>query len=177
MDIKPFFSRVIIPPFTELTPESEKVKPTFHTPDPIVTEPSMEERVVTPSFDKFNMPETEEEYKAQEKNITTPEKDSSVRKVSISPERLAKLKKTKAKVLNFAIKTAMMVAAFALINTPSAMILTAGYMYFANAIKNGEFNPSNPIGKAIKNSVEKVMYIGMTKKEREELEKEGGRTR
>lgn len=166
----------VVPPFAGFEHKKEKT-PVFHVPDSTDLEAEKEGPVVVPSFAEFNMPESEEEYKEQEEKITKPEKDSSVRKVNISPERLAKLKKTKAKVLNFAIKTAMMVAAFALINTPSAIILTGGYMYFANAIKNGEFNPKNSIGKAIKNSVEKVMYIGMTKKEREELEKEGGRAR
>lgn len=172
----PKVENVVVPPFAGFEHRKEET-PVFHVPDSTDLDDEKEGPVVVPSFAELNMPETEEEYKKQEEKFTKPEKDSSVRKVNISPERLAKLKKSKAKVLNFAIKTAIMVAAFALINTPSAMILTVGYMYFANAIKNGEFNPKNSVGKAIKNSVEKVMYIGMTKKEREELEKEGGRTR
>ena len=58
--------------------------------------------------------------------------------------------------------------------TLEAPIVVAGYAYFANKIKNGEFNPTNIVGKAIKNGIEKVMYMGMNK---EEIENERGKTR
>lgn len=151
----------------------------FHKPEPLTDSSKKDEkkRVVIPPFADFNMPETEEEYEEIEKKVTTPEKDSSVRKINISPERLAKLKKTKNKVLNFSIKTIMLVAALNLLNPIAAIGLVGGYMYFAEEIRCGKFNPSNPIGKAIKSTVEKIMYIGMGKDKKEELEKEGGKTR
>lgn len=171
-------SKVVVPPLAGFNPETTEEKKAFHAPDPIVPESSNEqERVVVPSLAELNMPETEEEYKKIEKNVTTPEKDSSVRKINISPERLAKLKKTKNKVLNFSIKTIMLVAALNLLNPIAAIGLVGGYMYFAEEIRCGKFNPSNPIGKAIKSTVEKIMYIGMGKDKKEELEKEGGKTR
>ena len=168
--------RVVVPSLTNIREEN-----VFHKPEPIEDssepEKSSEERVVVPSFAELNMPETEEEYKEQEKNITTPEKDSSVRKVNISPERLAKLKKTKNKVLNFSLKTIMLIAALTLLNPISGIGLVGGYMYFASEIKCGKFNPTNSIGKAVKTAVEKIMYIGMGKNKNEELEKEGGKTK
>ena len=71
----------------------------------------------------------------------------------------------------------MLVAALKLLNPIAGIGLVGGYMYFASEIKCGNFNPTNPIGKAIKSTVEKIMYIGMGKDKKEELEKEGGKTR
>lgn len=163
---------------SEISSAKEETKSKgFHTPEPISGSSKESSKVVVPPLVGFNMPETEEEYKKIEKNVTTPEKDSSVRKINISPERLAKLKKTKNKVLNFSIKAIMLVAALNLLNPIAAIGLVGGYMYFAEEIRCGKFNPSNPIGKAIKSTVEKIMYIGMGKDKKEELEKEGGKTR
>lgn len=173
---------IIVPSFFKFNPELEKEESSaFHTPEPIEqNNPEIskdKEKVVVPSFAELNMPETEEEFKKIENVVTTPEKDSSVRKVNISPERLAKLKKTKNKVLNFSLKTIMLVAALNLLNPIAGIGLVGGYMYFASEIKCGNFNPTNPIGKAIKSTVEKIMYIGMGKDKKEEHEKEGGKTR
>ena len=172
-------SKVVVPSFIGFDPETkEEEKPDFHVPEPIEPEESNEqERVVVPPLAEFNIPDTEEEYKEREKEVTTPEKDSSVRKVNISPERLAKLKKTKNKVLNFSLKTIMLIAALNLLNPIAGIGLTVSYLYFAEEIRCGKFNPSNPIGKAVKSTVEKIMYIGMGKNKKEEFEKEGGKTR
>jgi len=118
------------------------------------------------SFDAYgedDLPTTEEEYKEQAENISKNEKDSSVRKVNISPERLAKLKKTKNKAINCFLKTGMVILAFHLLNPLVAVGTVAGYMYFAEEIRCGTFNPKNPVGKAVKYAVEKVMNIGLNK--------------
>ena len=118
------------------------------------------------SFDSYGedgLPTTEEEYKEQAKNITKTEKDSTVRKVNISPERLAKLKKTKDKAINCSLKTSMMILAFKLAGPFIGIGAVVSYLYFAEEIKCGTFNPKNPVGKAIKYTVEKVMNIGIKK--------------
>lgn len=118
------------------------------------------------SFDSYgedDLPVTEEEYVAQAENITKTEKDSTVRKVNISPERLAKLKKTKDRAINCSLKTAMVILAFKLAGPFIGVGAVASYMYFAEEIRCGTFNPKNPIGKAIKYTVEKVMNIGIKK--------------
>lgn len=118
------------------------------------------------SFDSYgedDLPTTEEEYKEQAENITKTEKDSTVRKVNISPERLAKLKKTKDRAINCFLKTGIVILAFELLNPIVAIGTVVSYMYFAEEIRCGTFNPKNPIGKAIKYTVEKVMNIGIKK--------------
>ena len=120
------------------------------------------------------MPETEEEFEEQAQNITKPEKESTVRKVIASPERIEKLKKGKGKVLNFFLKTGIVVASVLLLNPVYSIPMIGGYLYFASEIKNGKYNPTRPIGQAIKNTVEKIMYIGMSKEAKEE---ERGKTR
>ena len=118
------------------------------------------------SFDSYgedDLPRTEEEYKEQAENISKTEKDSNVRKVNISPERLAKLKKTKNKAINCFLKTGMVILAFNLLNPLVAIGTVGSYMYFAEEIRCGTFNPKNPVGKAIKYAVEKVMNIGIKK--------------
>lgn len=132
--------------------------------------------VVVPEidFDSFGMPETEEEFKKQAENITKTEEDSSVKEVSVSKERLERLKKSKGKVINYFLKTAIVVGAVTLLNPSSTITLVGGYLVFANMIKKGKFNPENAVGKAIKGAVEKVMYIGMNK---EEIENERGKSR
>lgn len=138
-----------------------------------------ETKVVVPeiSFDSYStddMPKTEEEYKKQVENITKTEEDSSVKEVSVSKERLEKLKKSKGKIINYFLKTAIVVGAVTLLSPTSSITLVGGYFVFANMIKKDKFNPENLVGKAIKSAVEKVMYMGMNK---EEIEYERGKTR
>lgn len=144
--------------------------------------PNMEEvesnEVVIPKieFEESDMPETEEEFVNQAENITKKETDSNVKIVSASPERINKLKKNKGKIINYFLKTTIVVAAVTLLTFPSAATTIGGYLYFSNRIKNGNFNPGekNLVGKAIKSVVEKVMYMGMNK---EEIENEKGKSR
>ena len=49
----------------------------------------------------------------------------------------------------------------------NSLLVIGGYLYFANRIKNGRFNPENPIGKGVKATVEKIMNLGLPKKEKE----------
>ena len=144
--------------------------------------PNMEEvepnEVVIPKieFEESDMPETEEEFVNQAENITKKENDSNVTNVVASPERINKLKKNKGKIINYFLKTTIVVAAVTLLTFPSAATTIGGYLYFSNRIKNGNFNPGekNLVGKAIKSVVEKVMYMGMNK---EEIENEKGKSR
>lgn len=127
-----------------------------------------ESTIVIPkiSFEAYgedDLPTTEEEYKEQAGKLSRTEKDSIVRKIEISPERLAKLKKTKNKAINCFLKTAMVILAFNFMNPILASGTVLGYMYFAEEIKCGTFNPTNFVGKAIKYTVEKVMNIGIKK--------------
>lgn len=121
-----------------------------------------------------DMPESEEEFQEQAQNITGPEEDSSVKQENASPERIEKLKKSKGKVKSFFIKSAIVVSAVLLLNPVYSIGGTLGYLYFANEIKNGRFNPKNPIGQAVKHVVEKVMNLGMPKDKEKE---EGGKTK
>jgi len=134
--------------------------------------------VVVPKieFEESDMPETEEEFVSQAENITKKEEDSNVRKVEASSERINKLKKNKGKIINYFLKTTIVVAAVTLLTFPSAAASIGGYLYFSNRIKNGNFNPGdkNLVGKAVKSVVEKIMYMGMSK---EEIENEKGKTR
>lgn len=127
-----------------------------------------ESTIVIPkiSFEAYgedDLPTNEEEYKEQAGKLSRTEKDSIVRKIEISPERLAKLKKTKNKAINCFLKTAMVILAFNFMNPILVGGTVLGYMYFAEEIKCGTFNPTNFVGKAIKYTVEKVMNIGIKK--------------
>lgn len=134
--------------------------------------------VVVPKieFEESDMPETEEEFVSQAENITKKEEDSNVTVVNASSERINKLKKNKGKIINYFLKTTIVVAAVTLLTFPSAAVSIGGYLYFSNRIKNGNFNPGdkNLVGKAVKSVVEKIMYMGMSK---EEIENEKGKTR
>ena len=114
------------------------------------------------------MPETEEEFEEQAENITRPENESTVTRVNASPERIEKLRKGKGKVLNFFLKTGIVVASVLLLNPVYSIPMIGGYLYFASEIKNGRYNPTKPFGQAIKNTVEKIMYMGMSKEAKEE---------
>lgn len=146
-------------------------------------EPDVEENVnkatVVPKipFDLAgeDMPETEEEFQEQAKKITSPEKESSVKKVFASPDRIEKLKKTKGKAINFFLKTAIVVTAVSFLHPVYSIAAIGGYLYFASEIKNGKFNPENSAGKAVKKVVETIMNIGLPKDK--DKEKEGGKTR
>jgi len=126
------------------------------------------------SVDIPDMAQTEEEFKEVEKNINSPEKDSTVRKVDASEERINKLKKGKGKVINYFVKTAIIVAGIALVDPISTGILTFGYLHFAKKIENGEFIPKNKFQELVKNTIEKIMYVGMNK---DVVEEERGKTR
>lgn len=137
---------------------------------------SSEKEQVIPSlnFDEEDIAQTEEEFKNQAKNISEPEKDSNVTIVSASKERIENLKSNKGKIINYFLKTAIVITSLTLLTAPSAITLIGGYLIYANRIKSGKYNPENPVGKAIKSGVEKIMYMGMTKKE---IENERGKTR
>lgn len=141
-----------------------------------IEEANKNEEVIIPeiNFEELDIPETEEEFTEQAENITSKEEDSNVTKVEASSERINKLKKNKGKIINYFLKTAIVVAAVSLLTFPSAAASIGGYLYFSNKIKNGNFNPENPVGKAVKHAVEKIMYMGMNK---EDIENEKGKTR
>lgn len=126
-------------------------------------------------FEGGSEPSTEEEFTDVHDNITNKEKDSSVRVVEISPERQAKLKKKKQKVINYFLKGAIIVSALLLLHPVESLPLIGGYLYFASKIKDGTFMPKTKIGEGVKSVVTSIMNIGI-KKEDEILE-EGGRTK
>ena len=117
-----------------------------------------------PILDRL-VPETNEEFENIHKNTTNPEKDSSVRKVEASPERIEKLKKKKSKVINYFIKGAIIVTTALLLHPMESIPLIGGYLYLSGKIQDGTFNPKTKAGKAAKNIVESIMNIGMGKEE------------
>ena len=117
-----------------------------------------------PILDRL-VPETNEEFENIHKNTTNPEKDSSVRKVEASPERIEKLKKKKSKVINYFIKGAIIVTTVLLLHPMESIPLIGGYLYLSGKIQDGTFNPKTKAGKAAKNIVESIMNIGMGKEE------------
>lgn len=131
--------------------------------DEFIGSEEAEENENTEVLGEHDMPDSEEEFQEQARNITGPEEDSSVRQENASPERIEKLKKSKGKAKSFFIKSAIVVAAVLLLNPVYSIGGTLGYLYFANEIKNGRFDPKNSIGKAVKHVVEKVMNLGMPK--------------
>lgn len=164
----------------------------LHKKESIVKEPVVEEVLDEKPIDEVNtntgfvippisldsidedLPKTEEEYIKEASKMSNPEKDSKVRVVEVSEERRAKLKINKKRVINSFLKTGVLVLAFSFMNPYLAVGTTASYMYFADAIRSGEFKANNPVSKAIKWSVEKIMYLGKSKEDKEE---ERGMTR
>ncbi len=133
-------------------------------------------KLVVPPISFDDMPSTEEEYQKEAERITKEEKDSSVRIVNASPERIEKLKKGKRKIINFFIKTAIVIVAFNVLGTVGGIASVIGYLYFASDIKNGRFIPKNNFQRGIGKVVETIMNIGVSKEEDKEYE-EKGRTR
>ena len=130
--------------------------------DPIKVDGS--EIKTNPILDRL-APETNEEFENIHKNTTNPEKDSSVRKVEASPERIEKLKKKKSKVINYFIKGAIIVTTVLLLHPIESIPLIGGYLYLSGKIQDGTFNPKTKAGKAAKNIVESIMNVGMKKDE------------
>lgn len=121
-------------------------------------------------FDE-DLPKSEEEFTREAEKMNKPEKDSKVKVVDVSKERLARLKINKQRAINSFLKTGVLVLAYSFMNPYLAVGATLGYMYFADAIRSGDFKANNPVTKALKWSVEKVMYLGKDKEE------ERGKTR
>ena len=145
-------------------------KSTSYVEPKVIPVTQKSETVVPPI--NFDIPDTEEEFEEVVEKITSTEKDSTVKTVNVTPERIEKLKKSKGKVKNYFLKTAMIIVAVYFLAPVESIALIVGYCYFADRIKNGTFNPENLVGKAVKSAVEKVMYLGMNK----ENEK-GGKTK
>lgn len=121
-------------------------------------------------FDE-DLPKSEEGFTREAEKMNKPEKDSKVKVVDVSKERLARLKTNKQRIINSFLKTGVLVLAYSFMNPYLAVGATLGYMYFADAIRSGDFKANNPVTKALKWSVEKVMYLGKDKEE------ERGKTR
>lgn len=122
----------------------------------------------------FGMPETEEEFQNIAENLNSPEIDSNVRVVEASPERINKLKMSKGKIKNFALKTALVVAALTITRLTVAVPLVFGYLAFSHQIQSGKFVPKNKFEKGVVATFEKLMYAGMSPSE---IEEERGKSR
>lgn len=134
--------------------------------EPVKVDSNEEVEKTNPILDRL-VPETNEEYEIIHKNTTNPEKDSTVRKVEASPERIEKLKKKKSKVINYFIKGAIIVTTVLLLHPIESIPLIGGYLYLSGKISDGTFNPKTKAGKAAKNIVESIMNVGMKKEEEE----------
>ena len=130
----------------------------------------------------------EEDYENVVKNINDA-KDSNVRKVEASEERIKKLKKSKSKAKSIALKSLIIVCGFAMLGPEAGILGIGSYNVFAILIRQGKFNPKTKIGKSIKDAVIKIMSWGysdedkydllkdISKAEQETKEEKGGKTK
>lgn len=130
----------------------------------------------------------EEDYENVVKNINDA-KDSNVRKVEASEERIKKLKKSKSKAKSIALKSLIIVCGFAMLGPEAGILGIGSYNVFAILIRQGKFNPKTKIGKSIKDAVIKIMSWGysdedkydllkdISKVEQERKEEKGGKTK
>ena len=130
----------------------------------------------------------EEDYENVVKNINDA-KDSNVRKVEASEERIKKLKKSKSKAKSIALKSLIIVCGFAMLGPEAGILGIGSYNVFAILIRQGKFNPKTKIGKSIKDAVIKIMSLGysdedkydlledVSKVEQERKEEKGGKTK
>ena len=130
----------------------------------------------------------EEDYENVVKNINDA-KDSNVRKVEASEERIKKLKKSKSKAKSIALKSLIIVCGFAMLGPEAGILGIGSYNIFAILIRQGKFNPKTKIGKSIKDAVIKIMSWGysdedkydllkdISKAEQERKEEKGGKTK
>ena len=130
----------------------------------------------------------EEDYENVVKNINDA-KDSNVRKVEASEERIKKLKKSKSKATSIALKSLIIVCGFAMLGPEAGILGIGSYNVFAILIRQGKFNPKTKIGKSIKDAVIKIMSWGysdedkydlledISKVEQERKEEKGGKTK
>ena len=130
----------------------------------------------------------EEDYENVVKNINDA-KDSNVRKVEASEERIKKLKKSKSKAKSIALKSLIIVCGFAMLGPEAGILGIGSYNVFAILIRQGKFNPKTKIGKSIKDAVIKIMSLGysdedkydlledISKVEQERKEEKGGKTK
>lgn len=130
----------------------------------------------------------EEDYENVVKNINDA-KDSNVRKVEASEERIKKLKKSKSKAKSIALKSLIIVCGFAMLGPEAGILGIGSYNVFAILIRQGKFNPKTKIGKSIKDAVIKIMSWGysdedkydllkdISKAEQEIKEEKGGKTK
>ena len=130
----------------------------------------------------------EEDYENVVKNINDA-KDSNVRKVEASEERIKKLKKSKSKAKSIALKSLIIVCGFAMLGPEAGILGIGSYNVFAILIRQGKFNPKTKIGKSIKDAVIKIMRLGysdedkydllkdISKAEQERKEEKGGKTK
>lgn len=130
----------------------------------------------------------EEDYENVVKNINDA-KDSNVRKVEASEERIKKLKKSKSKAKSIALKSLIIVCGFAMLGPEAGILGIGSYNVFAILIRQGKFNPKTKIGKSIKDAVIKIMSWGysdedkydllkdISKAEQERKEEKGGKTK
>ena len=130
----------------------------------------------------------EEDYENVVKNINDA-KDSNVRKVEASEERIKKLKKSKSKATSVALKSLIIVCGFAMLGPEAGILGIGSYNVFAILIRQGKFNPKTKIGKSIKDAVIKIMSWGysdedkydllkdISKGEKERKEEKGGKTK
>lgn len=130
----------------------------------------------------------DEDYENVVKNINDA-KDSNVRKVEASEERIKKLKKSKSKAKSIALKSLIIVCGFAMLGPEAGILGIGSYNVFAILIRQGKFNPKTKIGKSIKDAVIKIMSWGysdedkydllkdISKAEQERKEEKGGKTK
>lgn len=110
----------------------------------------------------------EDTFKNVEKNMNDA-KDSNVEVVDAKKERIEKLKKSKILKKTYFLKGAIIVTSFAMLGPEISVLGLIGYNAYAIAIREGRYNPKTKIGTSIKDTVLRIMTIGYTSKEREDL--------
>lgn len=96
-------------------------------------------------------------------------KDSNVRKVDASEERIKKLKKYKLPVKSGFIKAGIIVFGLVILGPEAGLLGIASYNAFALLIKNGKFDPKTKVGKSIKDTVINIMSLGYSESEKDKL--------
>lgn len=110
----------------------------------------------------------EKDYENVAKNINDA-KDSNVRKVEASEERIKKLKMSKSKVKSIALKSLIIVCGLVMLGPEAGILGIGSYNVFAILIRQGKFNPKTKIGKSVKDTVIKVMGWGYSDEDKYDL--------
>lgn len=149
-------SEVPTPPTPE-EPNVGEVPVDFESAAPVT---DIHEEVVDFPTDE-EMAKAEESAVKEEPDIEGPVKDAR----KASPETIENNRERKFNLKSTFLKSLIVVGSFLVAGPVYAAAGIVTYNILAHKIKNGTWNPTNPITQAMKYSVEKVMNVGKNKKD------------